>query len=95
MNQGEKCAKCGAFVPMIEDGTERCLAFEKGNSSTQDDRHPKQGFEASSESDAAERCKGSEKRHAHGKARYYPRRAQGPRYVRRLRQGINRTGWLS
>ena len=95
MNQGEKCAEGGAFVPMIEDGTERCLAFEKGNTSTQDDRHPKQGFEASSEADAAERRKGSEKRNAHGKARYDPRRAQGSRYVRRLRQDANLSDWLN
>jgi hypothetical protein len=37
VHQGEKCAKCSAFVPMIEDGTERCLASEKCNNSTQDD----------------------------------------------------------
>ena len=92
MNQGEKCAKCGAFVPMIEDGTERRFAPEEGDTRTQNDRHPEQGFEASSESDAAERRKGSEEGNTDGEARDHTCRAQGPRYVRRLRQGMNLSG---
>ena len=89
MNQGEKCTKCGAFVPMIENGAKRLLAPENGDGGAEDDRHPEQSFEASSETDAAKRGKGREQGGAHGKARDHPRRAQGLRYVRRLRQGAN------
>ncbi len=72
MNQREQRAERDAFVPMVEGGAEWRLAPHKGDSRTQDDGHPKQGSDAPSKANAAERGKPGEEYDAGGKARNYP-----------------------